>query len=91
MSDLQQALALQGLLEQLGERIKEIPAGRSYLSHDGRAYVLAVGGDNAKEMHDFMKAVGNYLLETQSGRGNKEKAKAELMRAFEKWLSKQKV
>ena len=91
MSSLHQALALQGLLEQVGERVKDNPQGRSYLSPDGRAYVLAVGGEGAKEMQDFMTAVGQYLLKAQYGRRDAEAAKAELLRAFEEWLSKQKL
>jgi hypothetical protein len=86
-----QALALQGLLEQVGDRIKDTPQGRAYLSPDGRAYVLAVGGDGAKEMDDFMRAVGQYLVKRQHGQGNYEIAKAELLQAFDEWLSKQKV
>ena len=43
MPGLNEALALQSLLEQVGERIKESDQGRSYLSPDGRAYVLAIG------------------------------------------------
>jgi hypothetical protein len=89
MSSLHQALALQELLEQLGERIKDNPQGRSYLSHDGRAYVLAVGGDRAKEMQDFMTAVGQYLIKTRHRRDEAGAAKAELLSAFERWLSKQ--
>ncbi len=91
MSSLHQALALQGLFEQVGERIKDNPQGRSYLSPDGRAYVLAVGGDRAKVMQDFMTAVGQYLMKRQHDRGDMEAAKAKLLRAFEEWLSKQKL
>jgi hypothetical protein len=91
MSNLHQALALQGLLEQVGERIKDNPQGRSYLSPDGRAYVLAVGGDRAKEMQDLMTAVGQYLMKMQYGRRDTGAAKAELLRAFEEWLSKQQL
>jgi hypothetical protein len=42
-------------------------------------------------MADFMKAVGQYLMKVQHGRGDKEAAKAELLRAFEAWLSKQQI
>jgi hypothetical protein len=91
MSALQEALALQDLLEQVGERIKDNPQGRSYLSPDGRAYVLAFGGDRAKQMGDFMTAVGQYLMKMRKGRNDKGAAKAELLRAFDEWLSKQKV
>ncbi len=91
MSSLHQALALQGLIEQVSERIKEIPGGRSYLSPDRRAYVLALGGDGAKEMDDFMRAVGQYLMKTQHGRHDSEAAKADLLRAFDEWLSKQEI
>jgi hypothetical protein len=90
-SGLHQALALQELLEQVGERIKDSPQGRSYTSPDGLAYVLAVGGDGAKEMHDFMMAVGQYLVKLQSRRSDKEAAKVELLRAFDDWLSRQKL
>jgi hypothetical protein len=91
MTDIQQALALQDLLEQVSERIKDNPNGRSYLTQDGRAYVLAFGGERAKEMDAFMQAVGQYLLKMQNGRGDKKAAKAELLRAFDEWLSKQKI
>jgi hypothetical protein len=89
MSGLQQAFALQGLLEEVAERIKDKPQGRSYLSPDGRAYVLAFGGEGAKVMDDFMRAVGQYLMKMQDGRSDKETAKAELLQAFDEWLSKQ--
>ena len=91
MSGIHQALALQGLLEEVGERLKDSPQGRSYLSPDGRAYVLAVGGSSAKEMNNFMRAVGQYLMKKQNGRGDQETAKADLLRAFDDWLSKQKI
>ena len=91
MPSLHQALALQGLLEEVAERIKENPQGRAYLTPDGRAYVLAFGGDRAKEMQDFMTAVGQYLLKRQHGRADAEAAKAEVLRAFEEWLSKQQL
>jgi hypothetical protein len=91
MSSLHQALALQGLLEEVGERIKDNSQGRSYLRPDGRAYVLAVGGDRAKAMEDFMTAVGQYLRKMQSGRTDPEIAKAEVLRAFEEWLSRQQL
>jgi len=91
MSALHQALALQELLEQVGERIKGNPKGRSYLSPDGRAYVLALGGDRAKQMDDFIRAVGQYLVKTQNSRTDKEAAKADLLRAFDDWLSNQKI
>lgn len=91
MSNLSQALALQGLIEQVGEQIKDNPRGRSYLSSDGRAYVLAVGGDRAKEMQDFMSAVGQYLIKAQNGRRNAQAEKAQLLKAFEEWLSNQKL
>jgi hypothetical protein len=42
-------------------------------------------------MNDFMKAVGQYLLKVQRARGDKEAAKAELLRAFDTWLSRQKI
>jgi hypothetical protein len=91
MAGLHQALELHGLLEEVGERIKDSPQGRSFLSRDGSAYVLAVGGEGAKEMHDFMTAVGQYLKKLQIGRTTKEAAKAELMQAFDKWLSNQTI
>jgi hypothetical protein len=91
MPGLQQALALQGLLEQVGEQIADSPQGRSYLSPDGRAFVLAIGGSGAKEMAAFMNAVGQYLVKRQNGRGGKEAAKLELQRAFDEWLSKQQL
>jgi hypothetical protein len=81
MSNLHQAFALQALLEQVGEQIKDKPQGRSYLSRDGRAYVLAVGGDGAREMGDFMTAVGQYLMKTQYGLRDKEAAKAKCNRS----------
>ncbi len=91
MSNLHQALALQGLLEQVGEQVKDKPQGRSYLSPDGRAYVLAVGGDSAKEMRDFMTAVGEYLMKARYGLRDTGAAKTKLLQAFEEWLSKQQL
>lgn len=91
MAGIHQALELQDLFNQVCERIKDIPEGRSYLSPDGRAFVLAFGGDRAKIMHDFMAAVGRYLMKVQHERGEEESARAEALRAFEEWLSKQKV
>jgi hypothetical protein len=91
MSTLQKALQFQSLLEQVGERIKDNPQGRSYLSPDGRAYVLALGGEGAKAMDDFMNAVGEYLMKTQEPKADKEAAREEIHLAFEEWLSKQKL
>jgi hypothetical protein len=91
MSTLREALALQSLLEEVGDRIKDKPQGRSYLSPDGRAYVLAFGGDVAKDMDQFMKSVGRYLVKMQDRRVDKDAAREELQRAFEEWLSKQKL
>jgi hypothetical protein len=90
MSSFQQALAFQELLEQVGEQVKDNQHGRAYLSPDGRAYVLALGGDRAKQMQDFMTAVGQYLLKVRHGRGDAT-AKADLLRAFEEWLSGQEL
>lgn len=85
-----EALALQDLLERVGEGIKDNPQGRSYLSPDGQAYVLAVGGDRARVMDEFMKAVGQYLVKVRNKRSN-EAAKLELLHAFEQWLSQQRL
>jgi hypothetical protein len=91
MSTLHQALALQELLEQVGERIKDNPRGRSYLSPDAQAFVLAIGGDRAAEMQDFMTAVGQYLHKVRYGHSDTETAREELTRAFEEWLGKQQL
>ncbi len=91
MPDVQEALELVKLLEEVGDRIKEVPRGRSYLSPDGRAFVIAFGGDEAEAMSDFIKAVGQYLTKVKRPRTNKEAAKEEVVRAFEEWLSKQKL
>lgn len=89
--DLTEALSIQQHLITLAEAIREYGSDRSYLTPDGQGYVLAVRGEGAQVMYDFMKAVGQYLLKIQQGRGDKEAAKAELLRAFEAWLSKQKI
>jgi hypothetical protein len=91
MSTLREALAFQSLLEQVGDRIKDNPQGRSYLSPDGRAYVLALGGDGAKDMDEFMTSVGRYLMKMRDRKADKEAARDEMHRAFEEWLSKQKL
>jgi hypothetical protein len=68
------------------------PVMEHALSLDGLAYVLAVGGENAMAMHDFMMAVGRYLVKVKhTPRADKETAKAELIRSFEEWLSKQTI
>jgi hypothetical protein len=91
MSTLREAFALQSLLEQVGDRIKDKQQGRSYLNPDGRAYVLAIGDDDAKDMDKFMSSVGRYLMKMQDRQANKEAAREEMQRAFEEWLSKQKL
>jgi hypothetical protein len=90
-SDLNEALSIQQHLVGLAEAIRSIGFDRSYLTPDGQGYVLAVQGEGAKRMNDFMKAVGQYLVKVQHGRGDKEAAKTELLRAFDEWLSKQKI
>jgi hypothetical protein len=89
MSSLHEALELQGLLEQVGDRVRDNPSGRSYLSPDRQAYVLAVGGEAAQAMYALMTAVGRYLMTTEFGGGDEQSAKQELLRAFDLWLSKQ--
>ena len=91
MSTIREALAFQSLLEQVGERVKDKPQGRSYLSSDGRAYVLAIGGDDAKDMDEFMSSVGRYLMKMRDRQADKQAAREEMQRAFEEWLSKQKL
>jgi hypothetical protein len=91
VTSYQQARALQELLEQVAERIKDDPMGRSYMTPDEDAYVLALGGESAKAMREFMKAVGKYLVETKNGRHVKETATEEVQRAFDEWLSKQEI
>jgi hypothetical protein len=91
MPTLHQTLYLQGLLEEVGERIKGYDQVRSYLSPDGQGFVLAVGGDRAETMRDFMMAVSQFLWKAQHTRSDRATAKQEVLRAFEEWLSKQKV
>jgi hypothetical protein len=91
MTDFQQALALQESLEEVAERIKEMQIRRSYLTPDSRAYVLAFGGDGAQVLSDFMEAVGQYLMKVKNKRTDKDAARVELLRAFDEWLSKQKI
>jgi hypothetical protein len=89
--DLTEALSIQQHLVGLAEAISSNGFDRSYLTPDGQGYALAVQGEGARAMDDFMKAVGRYLMKVQHGRGDKEAAKAELLRAFDVWLSKQKI
>jgi hypothetical protein len=89
--DLADALGIQHHLVALAEAIRGNGFDRSYLTPDGQGYALAVQGEGAKGMNDFMKAVGQYLMKVQHGRGDKEAAKTELLRAFDAWLSRQKI
>jgi hypothetical protein len=89
--DLKQALGIQHHLVALAEAIRDNGFDRSYLTPDGQGYALAVQGEGARCMDDFIKAVGQYLMKVQHGRGDKDAAKAELLRAFEAWLAKQKL
>lgn len=91
--DLQEALSIQQHLVELAEAIRTNGFDRSYLTPDAQGYALAVQGEGARAMEDFMKAVGQYLMKVQHRRGDrdKEEAKAELLRSFEVWLSKQKI
>lgn len=89
--DLAEALSIQQHLVGLAEAIKNNGFDRSYLTPDGQGYALAVQGEGARAMDDFMKAVGQYLMKVQHGRADKEAAKAELLRAFDAWLSKQTI
>lgn len=90
-SNLAEALSIQQHLVGLAEAIRTNGFDRSYLTPDGHGYALAVQGEGAKGMDDFMMAVGRYLMKVQRGRGDKETAKVELLRAFDAWLSKQKI
>jgi hypothetical protein len=38
--------------------------------------VLALRGDSAKEMHDFLMAVGHYLVKTKNGQRKTDAATA---------------
>ena len=89
--NLGHALEIQQHLVGLAEAIRNNGFDRSYLTQDGKGYALAMQGESAKGMDDFMKAVGQYLMKVQYGRGHKDEAKAELLRAFDVWLSKQKI
>ena len=89
--DLAEALSIQQHLVELAEVIKSAGFNRAYLTPDEQGYVLAVQGERAKSMYDFMQAVGRYLMKVQKGRGDKAAAKAELLRAFDAWLSNQKI
>lgn len=89
--NLTEALDIQHHLVELAEAIRNNGFDRSYLTPDGQGYALAVQGEAAKGMYDFMKAVGQYLMKVEHGRIDKETAKAELLRAFDAWLSKQKI
>ncbi len=90
-SSLAEALSIQQHLVGLAEAIRTNGFDRSYLTPDAQGYALAVQGDGAKGMDDFMKAVGQYLKKVQRSRDGKETAKADLLRAFDAWLSKQKI
>jgi len=89
--DLTEALSIQHHLIALAEAIKNNGFDRSYLTPDGQGYALAVQGEGAKGMYDFMRAVGQYLMKLQQGYGDREAAKTELLQAFDTWLSKQKI
>ena len=91
MPAVNEAFALQDLLEEVCEKIKIRPRGRSYITPEEDAYVLALSGDSAKEMQVFMKAVGQYLLTTKNGRKETASAKEDVLKAFEEWLSKQTI
>ncbi|HTU17376.1 MAG TPA: hypothetical protein VMG10_04880 [Gemmataceae bacterium] len=49
----------------LAEVIRTNGFDRSYLTPDGQGYALAVQGEGARAMSDFMKAVGQYLMTVQ--------------------------
>ncbi|HWY85753.1 MAG TPA: hypothetical protein VNX28_03460 [Gemmataceae bacterium] len=89
--NLGHALKIQEHLVGLAEAIKRNNFDRSYLAPDGKGYALAIQGEGAKAMDDFMKSVGRYLLATQHGRGDKKAAWTELLKVFEEWLAKQKL
>jgi hypothetical protein len=89
--NLAEALSIQQHLVELAEAIRTNGFDRSYLTPDGQGYALAVQGEGARAMYDFMKAVGQYLMKVQQQRGDKEAAKTELLKAFDAWLSKQKI
>jgi hypothetical protein len=91
MTNVGEAIALQRLLQKVGDSIKDRSVGRAYLTPDDRAYVLAISGDGAKVMHDFMAAVGHYLKKQKKGMRNGKEAEAEVMSAFRRWLSKQRL
>jgi hypothetical protein len=53
--------------------------------------VLAFGGDMAKDMDEFMTSVGGYLMKMRDRQADKQATREEMQRAFEEWLSKQKL
>ena len=89
--DLIEALSIQQHLAALADAIKSNGFDRSYLTPDRQGYALAVQGEGARAMDEFMKTVGRYLMKVQHGHGDKESAKRELLQAFDTWLSKQKI
>ncbi len=89
-NDLTEAFSIQHHMAALAEAIRNNGFDRSYLTPDRQGYALAVQGEGARAMDDFMKAVGQYLMKERNGHGDKDAAKTELLRAFDTWLSKQK-
>ena len=90
-NSLVEALSIQQHLVGLAEAISTNGFDRSYLTPDRQGYALAIQGEGAMGMDDFMKAVGQYLKKVQRGRDDIVTAKADLLRAFDAWLSKQKI
>lgn len=90
-TDFAKAISVQRQLAELTEAIQTLGHGRAYLSPDGQGYALALQGEAAQHMESFMRAVGQYLLKLKEKHADKEAAKAEVVQAFEEWLSKQKL
>ncbi len=88
-SDLGHALTIQEHLVGLAEAIRGNGFDRAYMTPDGKGYALACQGDGAKSMNDLMMAVGKYLMDVQIKKGNKDRAKEELLKSFDIWLSTQ--
>ena len=90
-NDLLEALTIQQHLVGLAEGIRNNGFDRSYLTPDGLGYALAVQGESAKLMDDFMKAVGRYLKASKERRSDDGAARLALLKALDLWLAKQKV
>jgi hypothetical protein len=76
-------------------QLQQMLAGKTFDSlryhQKSQVLLLVAAGEQAKATNDFMKAVAEYTYKVQHSSDDKATAKQTVMKAFEGFLSKQKL